>query len=380
MATTSLRRAKAERNDEFYTQYPDIEKEIDAYVEFDPGAFRGKSVLLPCDDPEWSNFTKFFAQNFSRLGLRKLVSTSYAPLAKRMAEGWAPSIFERSQGGFDPVRSRANGRIFVLEGDVSGDGRIDADDLRYDYLSGTGDFRSDEVRRLRDEADIVVTNPPFSLFREFVPWIFEAGKKCVIVGNMNAITYSEVFPLLKSDRLWLGATGSGSDMVFGVPSGAKVSDADRQKAAKLGYVGNYTRMGNACWFTNMEHGRRHTPLTLMTAAENLRFSRHKDIRGRPAYARYDNYDALEVPYVDAIPSDYGGAMGVPVTFLDKYCPEQFEILGCTESEGKGFSNGLHTDTRCAQPLVGGERRYKRLFIRHRGANIETVTKQGGQEI
>lgn len=369
MATTSLHRAKVERNDEFYTQYPDIEKEIGAYVEFDPGAFRGKSVLLPCDDPEWSNFTKFFAHNFSRLGLRKLVSTSYAPDAKRAASGYSPSIFEKNSKSFDPERSRSNGRIFVLEGDVTGDGRIDADDLQYDYLRGTGDFRSDEVRRLRDEADVILTNPPFSLFREFVPWIFEAGKQCVIVGNMNAITYTEVFPLLKSDRLWLGATGSGSDMVFGVPPDSRVSEADRLKTAKLGYVGNYTRMGNACWFTNMEHGRRHTPLTLMTAEDNMRYSRHKNVRGAP-YARYDNYDAIEVPYVDAIPSDYDGVMGVPVTFLDKYCPEQFEILGCTESEGKGFSNGLWTDASCAQPLVGGARRYKRLFIRHRRVHRE----------
>lgn len=363
MATTSLRRAKAERNDEFYTQYPDIEKEIGAYLEFDPDAFRGRSVLLPCDDPEWSNFTKFFAQNFSRLGLRKLVSTSYAPAAKRMAAGYSPSIFERSQEGFDPERSRSNGRIFVLEGDVTGDGKIDADDLRYDYLSGTGDFRSDEVRRLRDEADIIVTNPPFSLFREFVPWIFEAGKKFVIVGSYNALTYKEVFPRIMADQMWMGNGFTGGNAYFGVPRG----DGDKYVAGVYDEQTSIVHFRNACWFTNMEHGRRHTPLTLMTAADNLRYSRHKDIRGAAAYARYDNYDALEVPYVDAIPSDYGGAMGVPVTFLDKYCPEQFEILGCTESEGKGFSNGLWTDSKCAQPLVGGARRYKRLFIRHRDA-------------
>lgn len=360
MATTSLHRAKAERNDEFYTQYPDIEKEIGAYLEFDPDAFRGKSVLLPCDDPEWSNFTKFFAQNFSRLGLRKLVSTSYAPAAKRAAAGYSPSIFETSSKSFDPQRSRANGRIFVLEGDVTGDGKIDADDLQYEYLRGTGDFRSDEVRRLRDEADVIVTNPPFSLFREFVPWIFEAGKQFVIVGNYNALTYKEVFPRVMADQMWMGNGFAGGNAYFGVPKG----DGGKYVPGVYDEQTSLVHFRNACWFTNMEHGRRHTPLSLMTAEGNIRYSRHKDIRGAP-YARYDNYDAIEVPYVDAIPSDYDGVMGVPVTFLDKYCPEQFEILGCTESEGKGFSNGLWTDTACAQPLVGGVRRYKRLFIRHR---------------
>lgn len=362
MANENLHKAKTTKNDEFYTQYPDIEREISAYTEYDPDSFRGKVVLLPCDDPEWSNFTKFFAQNFSRLGLKKLISTSYAPEAKNMAVGYVPSLFEESCEAYDPVKSRLKGRIFVLTEDVTGDGRVDIDDLRYGYLNGTGDFRSDEVRRLRDEADIIVTNPPFSLFREFVSWIFEASKEFVIIGNMNAITYKEIFPLLKANRMWLGATGYGTDMVFGVPEGANVSDYDRQKAAKLGYVGNYTRLGNSCWFTNVDHGRRHLPLSLMTMDENLRFSRHKDLRGRDNYDKYDNYDAIEVPYVDAIPSDYQGVMGVPVTFMDKYCPDQFEIVGCTYDYGRP---AFWSQDTAMSPSVDGRNIYKRILIRNK---------------
>ena len=153
----------------------------------------------------------------------------------------------------------------------------------------------------------------------------EGNKQFAIIGNMNAITYKEVFPLIKENKMWLGATGNGKDMVFGIPQGAKVRDEDRQKAARLGYVGNYTRLGNSCWYSNLEHGRRHQPLALMTMADNLRYN--KKMKGKEAYDRYDNYDAIEVPYTDAIPSDYDGVMGVPISFLDKYCPEQFEILG-----------------------------------------------------
>lgn len=151
-----------------------------------------------------------------------------------------------------------------------------------------------------------------------------------MIGNTNAITYKEVFPLIKDNKLWLGATGFSTDMVFGVPEGTVVPEAYKKKAEKMGYVGNYTRLGNSCWFTNLDHGRRHQPLSLMTMEENIMYSKHKEIRGN-GYAHYDNYDAIEVPYTDAIPSDYDGAMGVPITFLDKYCPDQFEILGITKT-------------------------------------------------
>ena len=331
MANASLTAAKNAKNDEFYTQYHDIEREINAYLDFNPDTFRGKTVLLPCDDPEWSNFTLFFAQHFEVLGLKKLISTSYAAESKLFKTPYQPSLFEQSAPQFDPDKTSVKGKIFVLDGDVDGDGIIDFHDIKWQYLEGDGDFRSREVTALRDEADIIVTNPPFSLFREFLAWIVAADKKCLMIGNTNAITYKEVFPLIKENRLWLGATGFATDMVFGVPEGTVVSEAYKKKAERMGYVGNYTRLGNSCWFTNLDHGRRHQPLILMTEADNVRYSRHKEIRGA-GYAHYDNYDAIEVPYVDAIPSDYDGAMGVPITFLDKYCPEQFEILGITDRQ------------------------------------------------
>ena len=327
MANTNLKEAKAAKNDEFYTQFHDIEIEMNAYLEYDPYVFRGKIVLLPCDDPEWSNFTRYFAAKFDELGLKKLISTSYAPDSKKYKTPYQPSLFEQEAPQFDPSKAQVKGKIFILERDKSGDGRINIDDLEWKYMDGDGDFRSKEVTELRNEADFIITNPPFSLFREFLAWIVEAGKKFAVIGNMNAITYKEVFPLIKDNKVWLGATGNGNDMVFGVPDGAKVDEKDKAKAARLGYVGNYTRLGNSCWFTSIEHGRRHEPLPLMSMADNLRFSKHKELKGKVAYDRYDNYDAIEVPFTDAIPSDYDGVMGVPISFLIKYCPEQFEILG-----------------------------------------------------
>lgn len=365
MANSNLKEAKAAKNDEFYTQFHDIEIEMNAYIEYDPNVFREKTILLPCDDPEWSNFTRFFAAKFDELGLKKLISTSYAPDSKKYKTPYQPSLFEQEAPQFDSAKTSVKGKIFVLEQDKSGDGRINIDDLEWEYLDGDGDFRSKEVTELRDEADFIITNPPFSLFREFLAWIIAGGKRFAVIGNMNAITYKEVFPLIKSNQIWLGATGNGNDMVFGVPEGAKVDDKDKQKAARLGYVGNYTRLGNSCWFTSIEHGRRHQALRLMSMADNLRFSKHKEIRGKAAYDHYDNYDAIEVPFTDAIPSDYDGVMGVPISFLIKYCPEQFEILGATESEGKGFSNNLwNSNSNVAQPLVNGERKFKRIFIKN----------------
>ena len=332
MANTNLKEAKAAKNDEFYTQFHDIEIEMNAYLEYDPDVFRGKTVLLPCDDPEWSNFTRYFAAKFDELGLKKLISTSYAPDSKKYKTPYQPSLFEKEAPQFDPSKAQVKGKIFILERDKSGDGCINIDDLEWKYMDGDGDFRSKEVTELRNEADFIITNPPFSLFREFLAWIVEAGKKFAVIGNMNAITYKEVFPLIKDNKVWLGATGNGNDMVFGVPDGAKVDEKDKAKAARLGYVGNYTRLGNSCWFTSIEHGRRHEPLPLMSMADNLRFSKHKELKGKAAYDRYDNYDAIEVPFTDAIPSDYEGVMGVPISFLIKYCPEQFEILGITDRQ------------------------------------------------
>lgn len=235
--------------------------------------------------------------------------------------------------------------------------------MQWDYLEGDGDFRSDEVTALRDEADIIVTNPPFSLFREFLAWIVAANKQFLIIGNINAITYKETFPLIKDNKIWLGATNFNRGMYFLVPEGFKYANSYKFEKELDGKAVN--RVPGVCWFTNIDHGRRHEPLSLMTMEDNLRYSKHKEIRGRTEYQHYDNYDAIEVPYTDAIPSDYEGVMGVPITFLDKYCPEQFEILGTSESEGKGFSCGLwNAQSKVAQPVVNSSRIYKRIFIKH----------------
>ena len=376
MANSNLKEAKAAKNDEFYTQFHDIEIEMNAYIEYDPNVFREKTILLPCDDPEWSNFTRFFAAKFDELGLKKLISTSYAPDSKKYKTPYQPSLFEQEAPQFDSAKTSVKGKIFVLEQDKSGDGRINIDDLEWEYLDGDGDFRSKEVTELRDEADFIITNPPFSLFREFLAWIIAGGKRFAVIGNMNAITYKEVFPLIKSNQIWLGATGNGNDMVFGVPEGAKVDDKDKQKAARLGYVGNYTRLGNSCWFTSIEHGRRHQALRLMSMADNLRFSKHKEIRGKAAYDHYDNYDAIEVPFTDAIPSDYDGVMGVPISFLIKYCPEQFEILGITKtwfgSASKIYPEQIQVDRRGKESkvtyyIVDGRyytQVYARVLVKH----------------
>jgi hypothetical protein len=217
MANQNLHGAKKAKNDEFYTQFHDIEKEMNAYLEYDPDVFKGKTVLLPCDDPEWSNFTKYFAQNFDKLGLKKLISTSYAPNSKPKEIPYQPTLFEIDSPDFDETKTFSNGKIFTLSHDITGDKVINVDDLEWGYLEGDGDFRSDEIKALRDEADVIITNPPFSLFREFVAWTVEGNKRFVVIGNMNAITYKEVFPLIKGNHLWLGATNFNEGMYFAVP-------------------------------------------------------------------------------------------------------------------------------------------------------------------
>ena len=377
----TLSAAKNAKNDEFYTQYADIQKEINAYLDYDPNVFRGKTVLLPCDDPEWSNFTRFFAQNFETLGLKKLISTSYAPDAKKEKYG---ILFEYAaeQNGGRPKNER--GKIFVLDHDTNASGRIDLDDLEWDYLDGDGDFRSEEVCKLRDEADVIVTNPPFSLFREFLAWILAAknadgvlaakdAKQFLVIGNMNAISYKEVFPLIMQNRLWLGNGFNAGNAFFGLPPNADSADyAKGVFDAETGLV----KFRNCCWLTNLEHGRRHQPLQLMTERENIKFSKHKEVRG-VGYRRYDNYDAIEVPFTDAIPGDYDGVMGVPISFLDKYCPEQFELLGITD-RGNEYGIKIREYTEEDTPkfgdlnrrgaiLVNGELQstYARILIRAR---------------
>ena len=354
MANKNLTKAKSAKNDEFYTQFAYIQKEINAYLEYNENVFKDKTILLPCDDPEWSNFTKFFAQNFETFGLKKLISTSYAYKSKNIPN--LPNLiteFEKNSPNFNEEVTETRGKLFVLERSPNGSNHLNISNLEWSYLEGDGDFRSEEVKRLRDEADIIITNPPFSLFREFLAWIVEANKKFVIIGNMNAITYKEVFPLIKDNKMWLGATGFSTDMVFAVPKGAEVKQSDKEKAERLGYVGDYTRLGNSCWFTNIEHGRRHQPLELMNKADNLKFNKKIKENG---YPKYDNYDAIEVCETKAIPSDYDGVMGVPISFLDKYCPEQFYIKGLDRyvEDNKNYGHRFK---------INGRETYARILIK-----------------
>ena len=326
MSNADLKNAKKGKNDEFYTQYEDIQKEMNAYLEYNPNVFKNKTVLLPCDDPEWSNFTRFFAQNFENLGLKKLISTSYAAESKPSNIPYQISMFESKSPQFDKEKTKIKGKIFTLTVDKNESGKVDIDDLEWKYLKGDGDFRSEEVKKLRDEADIIVTNPPFSLFREFMSWIMTANKQFVIIGNIGAISYKEIFPLFMTNKLWLGVSIHSGDREFRVPDNYPLLAA----GWRIDENGNkYIRVKGVRWFTNIDHGRRHEASSLMTMADNIKFSKHKDIK-ESGYLKYDNYEAIEVPYSDAIPSDYDGVMGVPITFLDKYCPEQFEILGCTQ--------------------------------------------------
>ena len=320
----SLGDAKRNKNDEFYTQYCDIEAEMNAYVEYNHDVFRDKTILCPCDDPEWSEFTRYFAATFERFGLKKLICTSYA----KSASNRQITLFEQESPLFDADKHETHGKIFTVTRDKDGSGRIDTDDVEFSgYLEGDGDFRSEEVTHLRDEADVIVTNPPFSLFRQFLKWITEADKQFIIIGNQNAITYKEVFPLIKEDKMWLGYSIHSGDRKFNVPddyplnaSGCGIDERGRK----------YIRVKGVRWFTNIDHGIRHRKLLLDTMAHNLKFNKklkkkfEKDY-GKIEYPHYDNYDAIEVPFTDAIPSDYDGVMGVPITFLDKYNPEQCQL-------------------------------------------------------
>jgi len=386
MANQQLGDAKKAKNDEFYTQYHDIEQEMNAYIDHNPKVFEGKTILLPCDDPEWSNFTKYFAQNFEKLGLKMLTSTSYAPNSKPANIISQPTLFETESPLYDSIKATSNGKIFTLHRDISGDKRINYDDLEWKYLDGDGDFRSAEIRRLRDEADVIITNPPFSLFREFLAWVMEAEKKFVIIGNMNAITYKETFPLIKENKVWVGATNFNEGMYFKVPEGFVYGPTYKFEKEIDGVKVN--RVPGVCWFTNVDHGRRHQPLPLMTWADNIKFSKHKEVKS-VGYQKYVNYDAIEVPFADAIPSDYTGAMGVPISFLNKYSPEQFEILGtsdngliddkykCTPGLSQEFVDDYYRGGgkgayQAGNPTAGiymnGEAKmiYKRIFIRHKG--------------
>lgn len=335
MPNNNLANARRARNDEFYTQYGDIQKEIEAYLEYNPDVFRKKVVYCNCDDPYESNFFRYFVLNFHKLGLKQLITTSYkpSPIANKQLSLFGDDITLPKLKG----RPKINANKFVINEarDIDGDGEFNLKDVakqlqankqnKWMPLEGDGDFRSAECIKLLKQSDIVVTNPPFSLFREYIKQLFDYNKKFVIIGNMNAITYKDIFPKIKKNMLWLGATNFNTGMYFNVPEGFKYAATYKFERESNGEKVN--RVPGVCWFTNLDHGRRHQPLPLMTMEENLKYSRHKEIQGKKAYDKYDNYDAIEVPFTVSIPSDYDGVMGVPITFLDKYSPEQFEILG-----------------------------------------------------
>jgi len=345
MANTNLTSAKKAKNDEFYTQFPDIQKEMEAYLEYDPDTFRGKVVYCNCDDPFESNFFRYFVLNFNRLGLKQLITTSYkpSPIANTQLS-LIPGVEEKT---VEKGRPKATANKFIINevGDTNGDGSFGLPDIaeqlmtnknnEWAPLTGDGDFRSEECVELLKQADIVVTNPPFSLFREYVAQLVEYGKKFSIIGNMNAITYKEIFPLIKDNKMWLGKGFKRSCAHFFSPFKSESKWLEEAQFKKLGIPipdGLYvTRVAGIHWFTNLDHGRRHQPLSLMTMADNQKFNK-KVQKSDTAYKKYDNYDAIEVPFTDAIPSDYDGVMGVPISFLDKYSPEQFEILGMCENE------------------------------------------------
>ena len=329
--------AKTAKKDEFYTQLTDIEKEMRYYRKH----FQGKTVLCNCDDPFESNFFKYFALNFNRLGLKKLIATCYysSPIAGQQlqygcdANGQMTFYFEDK--GVEENKSKRPYKAVVTQVyDKMGDGGVDMLDVAELFrtgenelveLEGDGDFRSPECLALLDESDIVVTNPPFSLFRDYVAVLMEHQKHFIIIGNMNAITYKEIFPLIKENKLWLGASIHSGDRKFYVPddyplnaSGCGIDEDGRR----------YIRVKGVRWYTNLDLKQRHEETILVK-----RYSSE-------LYPTYDNYEAIDVSKVSDIPCDYAGIMGVPITFMDKYNPDQFDIIGCADYTGKYGSDDI----------------------------------------
>lgn len=344
--SAELRDAKKNKNDEFYTQLTDIEKEMRYYKEH----FEGKVVLCNCDDPYESNFFKYFALNFNRLKLKKLISISYAnsPVA-----GEELKLFEEL-GEEKYITGRKAYKVVMAEfKDVTGDGREDLADVReiikhrIRYLKGNGDFRSDESMELLKEADIVCTNPPFSLFRDFIGQLMNYDKKFIIIGNINAITYKETFPLIQENKMWMGASIHSGDREFRVPDSYPLKAA----GSRIDENGKkYIRVKGVRWFTNLDYKERHEDLDL-----------YKEYSPEE-YPKYDNYDAIEVSKTSDIPINYDGIMGVPITFLDKYNPEQFEIIGLDRyTVPKEFLVG-------GRVAINGKPKYARILIRRKKAD------------
>ena len=341
----ALRVANVDKNDEFYTQLSDIEKELRHYRKH----FKGKTVFCNCDDPFESNFFKFFVLNFNRLGLNKLIATCYSdsPIA-----GGQLSLFD-VLGGDEKIKNKPYKAIVTKVYDKTGDGGVDMFDVAELFMSGEneltelegdGDFRSEESLALMDEADIVVTNPPFSLFREYVTTLIEHKKSFIIIGNQNAITYKEVFTLMMNDEMWLGST---SPKEFIIPS--HVNNRKNTYVKDDGTI--IAKFGNICWFTNLDIKKRHEEIILV--------KRFNDME----YRKYDNFDAVEVSKIVEIPSDYSGVMGVPITFMNKYNPDQFEIIGMAHGDmgqALGVSSNF-TEEKC-QEYFRKNKAFRRGFV------------------
>lgn len=324
----NLHKAKRAKADEFYTQLSDIENECKHYWEH----FKGKTILCNCDDPRVSNFFRYFSLNFEHLGLKKLIATCY--------KNQDIDLFSQE--------SSEKAVYIIYEGDKNGNRQVDDNELEVKELQGDGDFRSKECIELLKEADIVVTNPPFSLFREYVAQLIEYEKKFLIIGHQNAITYKEIFPLLKENKMWLG---------YGFKGGAghfisKYEDVATASDHREGMI----RVSGVTWFTNLEHNKRHEELILYKEYNPEKFPNE--------YPKYENYNAIEVSKTAEIPMNYNGVMGVPVTFMYKYNPEQFEIIGMAEDNGKGLSGeAAEWDGKNPHCIINGKAMYKRIFIR-----------------
>ena len=355
MAQKNLNAAKAAKNDEFYTQLTDIERELQHYWPH----FRDKVVLCNCDDPYESNFFKYFALRFNQLGLKKLICTCYdgSPIM-----GTQLMLFGLDAEGEE---KKVAYKVEITEvTDANGDGAVDLADVEYlikndknilSCLRGNGDFRSKECIELLKEADIIVTNPPFSLFREYLGQLMKYDKKFLIIGNQNNIIYKEVFPLLQENKIWLG-WNSGSQE-FAVPDDFERDNTYIREDGK-----KFAKFGNICWYTNLDHNKRHEELDLV-----CHYSPEE-------YPNYDNFNAINVARTQDIPYDYAGIMGVPVTFLDKYCPEQFEIVwqasGNTRASApsevlKEVGYKIHPEDRGGCGGINGKRQYSRILIRNK---------------
>lgn len=327
----NLRKASKAKKDEFYTQLSDIEKELRHYKDH----FKGKVVFCNCDDPRVSNFFHYFSFNFEQLGLKKLITTCY------------------KNQNVDLFSQNNSEKAIYLEyiGDKNRDNVPNPEEIGIKHLKGDGDFRSKECIELLKQSDVVVTNPPFSLFREYVAQLVEYKKKFLIIGNVNAITYKEIFKLIKENKLWLGASIHSGDREFGVPDDYPLTAA----SYRIGSDGRkYIRVKGVRWFTNLDYEERHEDLIL-----------YKNYYGNESeYPKYDNYDAINIDVTKDIPMDYAGVIGVPITFLDKYNPEQFELLGImnTGEINKGIR---HKGTPHGRPLVNGVEKYLRILIKNK---------------